>query len=242
MINPSDVPASIGPRRAPSKQRVLLPRFVSCPDQPPALTVLPRSDSDLSLVSHLLSQPAPLSRATTSNEPQSKIETSRSKFDEKISAYISATGIQMTKERIELLRTAASAYTTKPGYDLDNFKHNLILSAPILNDSQQTSRVAQLYHGQQRITEGSAILSFFRRAMRVLMRHEIEHRATTVDKKSLSTGRGRMTVALEEISKELCVNRDTFRDETRRSKHYYTLIESCGPGDIATLGIDENHA
>lgn len=167
---------------------------------------------------------------------------SASIFDQELNAYISSAGVQLTKDRIEMLRAAAQSYTTAPAYDPDNFKHNLVVQAPILDGSGQISRLARLYRGQQRITESTTILSFFRRAMRVLMRHEIEHRASTIDKKYLSKGRGKMTVALEQVSEELGVNKVKFRDESLRSTNYYTLIESCGPGDIATLGIDNNHA
>lgn len=79
------------------------------------------------------------------------------------------------------------------------------------------------------------------RIILVLMRHEIDHRASMVTG-SLEQGCGRTTVALQDLSKELSVEKEKLKGDSVRARLYYKLIEECGPGDLATLGTGNNHA
>jgi hypothetical protein len=62
-----------------------------------------------------------------------------------------------------------------------------------------------------------------------------------VEKRSLGKGRGRLSVAFEQLAQEVSTSKENVSGDYSRSALFYRLIEKCGLGDLATLGAENNH-
>lgn len=103
------------------------------------------------------------------------------------------------------------------------------------------SKFGHLYYGHQQAQKAGAMLSCLSRLILVLMRHELDRLISMIGKDRMAKGRGKMTVALEDLSKELSVEKKNLKDDNARATLYCMLIERCGPGDLAALGSSNNH-
>jgi hypothetical protein len=157
---------------------------------------------------------------------------------EQLGAYICACGISDYHRKC--LINAAAAYVA-PSFSREDLNSIWNLGSAIFGGDELKTRFSRLYDGQKRVQEKSNTIAFLSRTVSVLLRNDIDHRATMVEKRSLSKGRGRLSVALEQLAQEIPTTKEKISGEYVRSALFYRLIEKCGLGDLATLGADNNH-
>lgn len=157
---------------------------------------------------------------------------------EQLGAYIGACGISDYHRKC--LINAAAAYVA-PSISSEDLNSIWNLGGAIFGGGEAKTRFSRLYDGQKRVQEKSNTVAFLSRTVSVLLRNDIDDRANMVEKRSLSKGRGRLSVALEQLAREIPTTKEKISGEYKRSALFYRLIEKCGLGDLATLGADNNH-
>jgi hypothetical protein len=138
------------------------------------------------------------------------------------------------------LINAAAAYVA-PNISPEDLNGIWNLGGVIFGGGEAKTRFGRLYDGQKRVQEKSNAVAFLSRTVSVLLRNDIDDRANMVENRSLSKGRGRLSVALEQLAQEIPTTKEKISGEYTRSALFYRLIEKCGLGDLATLGADNNH-
>lgn len=133
---------------------------------------------------------------------------------------------------VACISTTVSPKELKSLWDLDS---------AIFERGQAKTRFSQLYHRQQRVQERSNTLAFLLQSVSVLLHHDIDHKAATVEISSLSKGCGRLSIVLEQLAQEIPTTKVKLSSDYTQSTMFYKLIEKCGPGDLAMLGADSNH-
>ena len=157
---------------------------------------------------------------------------------EELGAYICGCGI--SEYHRKSLVNAAIAYIA-PSISPEDLDSIWDLGGAVFGEGGAKTRFGRLYDGQKRVQEKSNAVAILSRTVSVLLRNDIDHRAAMVETRYLSKGRGRLSVAFEQLAQEVPTTKERISGDYARSALFYRLIEKCGLGDLATLGADNNH-
>ena len=231
----SNTPASYEQNRT-TRGRKLHPKPSRCSRHDPDSSLpIPSAPS---LTAQLPSNRSRLPKSSASSKIQSQPRGSAAEVLRQLNASTCEWSISEYHKKSLFNATVAYVSTTVSPKELKSLWD---LDGAIFERGQAKTRFSRLYHGQQRVQERSNTLAFLSRSVSVLLRHDIDHKAATVEKSSLSKGRGRLSIALEQLAQEIPTTKVKLSGDYTRSSMFYKLIEKCGPGDLATLGADSNH-
>lgn len=111
------------------------------------------------------------------------------------------------------MATAYVAPSTSPE-DLNSIWN---LGGVIFGGGEAKTRSSGLYDGQKCAQEKSNAVAFLLRTVSVSLRNDIDDRANMVEKRSLSKGRGRLSLALEQLAQEIPTTKEKISGEYARS-------------------------
>lgn len=102
-------------------------------------------------------------------------------------------------------------------------------------ESKTLSRVCRLFKGRQRLSGNRMLYACADRLSLVFIHHEISERMRTINQ-VLPRHQKRMTVACNDIARELDITPMSLKNHRDGGRCYVELLLQAGPGDLLALG------
>jgi hypothetical protein len=141
------------------------------------------------------------------------------------------------------LVTAAKGFVCNAKLEVPDCRSIWSSNAGVFEDNENGSRstLFRLFRGRKRIAKAKILNAYLDRLTLVYIQHEISERAASIDR-PLSKGQSRVSVACDDIAKELSISKNSVLSTRRHAAQYLELFLLSGPGDLFALDSTESYS
>ncbi|CAG8980234.1 hypothetical protein HYALB_00009816 [Hymenoscyphus albidus] len=105
------------------------------------------------------------------------------------------------------------------------------------SETGPSGRLCRLQRGRQKIRQGNGEYECASRLSLLFLANDVDHIYSS-NKLKLSSGRGRKTIAFEELAESSGISLNTLKDDYKKSRGYMQLLAEEGPGSVLEVGSE----